>query len=49
MPTFTPLQLKQIARDIFVSAGVEDEEAQIVAKALSQANEVGHVSAVRQV
>jgi len=44
MPTFTPLQLKQIARDIFVGAGVEDEEAQIVAKALSQANEVGHDS-----
>jgi uncharacterized oxidoreductase len=44
MPTFTSLQLKQITCEIFVAAGAQSDEAQIVADALVRSNEAGHDS-----
>ena len=44
MPKFSPQQLTAIAQDVFVAAGVERDEAGIVAEHLVQANLVGHDS-----
>ncbi len=44
MPLFPPQQLTTIAQDVFVAAGVEKEEARIVAEHLVQSNLAGHDS-----
>ncbi len=44
MPVFPPQQLTTIAQDVFVAAGVEQEEARIVAEHLVQSNLAGHDS-----
>src|SRR5438128_1361603 len=42
MPVFTASQLKQFATRIFVNAGAEKDEADIVAEALVTGNRAGH-------
>ena len=44
MPIFSPHELTGIAQDIFVAAGVERDEAGIVAEHLVESNLVGHDS-----
>ena len=44
MPRFSPQQLTAIAQEVFTAAGLEQDEASIVAEHLVQANVVGHDS-----
>ena len=44
MPLFSPHQLTAISQDVFVAAGLERDEAGIVAEHLIQANLAGHDS-----
>ncbi len=44
MPTFSPHKLKAIAREVFVAAGLGQDEAGTVAEHLVQANLAGHDS-----
>ena len=44
MPVFSPKRLTEVARDVFVAAGVEQEEARIVAEHLVDSNLAGHDS-----
>ncbi len=44
MPVFSPQQLTRISRDVFIAAGVEHEEARIVAEHLVDSNLAGHDS-----
>ena len=44
MPTFSPHQLTAVAEDVFVAAGLEQDEARTVAEHLVQANLAGHDS-----
>ena len=44
MPRFSPQQLTAIAQAVFTAAGLEQDEASIVAEHLVQANVVGHDS-----